>query len=102
METCKLTTLALLIPFGALLSDTAAAYPEHFGQTSFADDRSSNRHCLLDHRHMPDVELNDAYEPAPSDSLRIRIAPFGSTVPQLERNPPSDTCRLDLERIDTN
>ncbi|MEM7471601.1 MAG: hypothetical protein AAF340_09650 [Pseudomonadota bacterium] len=102
METFKLTTLALLIPFGALLSDTAAAYPEHFVQTSFADDRGSNRHCHLDHRHMPDVELNDAYEHAHSDSLRIRIAPFRSNVLQLERNQPSDTCRLDLDQIDLN
>jgi len=102
METFKLTTLALLIPFGALLCDMALAYPEQLGQSHSAVEQGAIRHCHDDITRRSDFVEWGADFGVLQAMIVDSFEPPSTTVPHHHRSRPIDTCRLDLDPIEVN
>ena len=95
METLKLTSLAIFILFGLLLSDTAAAYPEPLDQIDYTDTTCAFR--MVSPPKPP--EQNDK-PPALSQVVVDLIAPIDTPPLDQDRQFHADTCRLDLDLIE--
>lgn len=102
METLKLTTLAMLIPVGLLVSDAAAAYPGPGARTEAADKHSQQRVC----GRYP-KRGSEAREPCDtSRPFEAFNQPF--QTPAHRQRPTSDCngkfgiCWLNLDRIEVD
>lgn len=102
METFKLTTLALLLPFGALFSDMALAYPEQLGQSHSAVEQGAIRHCHHDLTRRSDFVEWGADSGVLQEIIVNSFEPPSTTESHHHRSRPIDTCRLDLDPIEVN
>lgn len=101
MDTLKLTALALLIPVGALVSETATAYPEPLSQTYGAGERGKSGYCFQDVTRLPELAARDAGLGAASDRIIESLTPSSTSFLVGFRHQPTGACRLDLNPIET-
>ena len=97
MELLKITTLVILIPFGLLLSESAAAYPEPLNQIDGTDTT-----CALKMKNPPELkEQNDKLH-ALSQVVVDFIAPTNTTPLDQDRETHAHACRLELDLFETD
>ena len=100
MDTLKFTTLTLLIPFGWILSEAAAAYPEPLQQIDILGDRDPKTGCAARREETEKFSVLMANEHGHPNVIAIQRAP-GETIWHLQdRDSYSGTCRLDLDLIE--
>ena len=100
METLKFTTLTLLIPFGWIMSEAAAAYPEPLQQIDVSGDHDLKMGCTARREKLPKIEALTAVEPKRPDTMAIQVTPGEATTHLQDRDSYSGTCRLDLDLIE--
>ena len=99
MDTFKLTTLTLLIAFGWIMSEAAAAYPEPHHQTNISGHVEPKRGCAAPKADPHAMSKPVAGEQSGSHVIPLQVMP-GRMASHLQgRGPDADTCRLDLDRI---
>lgn len=96
MKTLKLTSLLILIPFGMLLSETAAAYPEPLNSLD-----GSDKTCVLS--KMSQQELKEKNDKSHSMSRVVvdLFPPADSVTFEQDREAQVHTCRLNFDPIET-
>lgn len=97
METLKLTSLAVFILFGLLVSETATAYPEPLDQIDYTDTT-----CALRMVSPPELEEQNDKLHALSQVVVDLIAPIDTPPLDQDRNVHADTCHLDLDLIEAD
>lgn len=100
MDTLKFTTLTLLIPFGWIMSEAAAAYPERLQQIDNSSDHNPAMGCIATMVELPKVRELTAVEPNRPDAIAIQVSPGEATTHLQDRDPYAGTCRLDLDLIE--
>ncbi len=97
MESLKLTTLAMLIPFGLLLPETAAAYPEPLNPLDGLETT-----CVLRKINSPELkEQNDKSHALP-ELVESLIAPLNTALLHQDQDTQIRICRLDIELIEAD
>ena len=100
MDTLKLTTLTLLMPFGWIMSEAAAAYPEPLQQTDIFGERDPKTGCAARREEPKKFSVPMATEHGHPDIIAIQRAPGETTSHLQDRDSHAGTCRLDLDRIE--
>ena len=100
MDTLKFTTLTLLIPFGWIMSEAAAAYPEPLQQIDNSGDRDPAMGCVATMVELPKVGELTAVDPKRPNAMAIRDTPGEATIHLQDRDSYAGTCRLDLDLIE--
>ncbi|MEP0565145.1 MAG: hypothetical protein ABJC64_12135, partial [Paracoccaceae bacterium] len=88
MEPLKLTTLVILIPFGLLLSESAAAYPEPLNQIDGTDTT-----CVLRMVSPPELEEKNDKLHALLQVVVDLIAPTDTPPLDQDQEAHAHTCR---------
>ncbi len=100
MDTLKSTTLTLLIPFGWIMSEAAAAYPEQPQQIDALGDHNRTMGCVATMVELPKIGELKAMEPKRPDPMAIQVTSGEATTHLQGRDSYSDTCRMDLDLIE--
>lgn len=102
METLKLTTLTLLIPFGWLVSDSAAAYPQPLNTTLSVSGQHSKPSCAKPGSTKANfADIRDELGSYPK-ALEFFVLPQITTLLHHELETPPHACRLDLDLVDVD
>ena len=102
METLKLTTLTLLIPFGWLVSDSVAAYPQPLNATLSVSGQHSKPSCdQPGSQNASFADIRDELGSYPK-ALEFFVLPQVTTLLHHERETPPHACQLDLDLVDVD
>lgn len=101
MDTLKFATLTLLIPFGWIMTDSAAAYPEPLQQIELSGDRDTKKGCMANAAPSKTSAL-EAEAPQRPETIAIE-----TLLAELKSQPQghasrANVCRFDLERIEVD
>lgn len=100
MDTLKFTTLTLLIPFGWIMSEAAAAYPEPHQQIDIFGDRDLKTGCAASRGEPENFSVPQATKHARPNAIAIQGAPGETSSHLHDRDSIADTCRLNLDLIE--